>query len=136
MAGDVLWIALREGNAVWKMDIKAGTLHHIGGTGEPGFAVANGSVKQARFNNPKGIAVGPDGTVYVVDSSNHLLRKIDPKSGTISIVAGIPREADFTGDGGPAAKRHLNNLHGVCIATDGAIYIGDSDNNRVRRVSP
>ncbi len=136
VAGDTLWIALREGNAVWKMGLKAGTLHHIGGTGEPGFAVASGSVKQARFNNPKGIAVGPEGMVYVVDSSNHVLRKIDPKNGTISIVAGIPREADFTGDGGPAAKAHLNNLHGVCIATDGTIYIGDSDNNRVRRVSP
>ncbi len=78
VAGDTLWIALREGNAVWKMDLEAGTLHHVGGTGEAGFAVADGPVKQAQFYNPKGIAVGPDGIVYVVDSSNHVLRKIDP----------------------------------------------------------
>ena len=136
VVGDVMWIALREGNAVWKMDLKAGTLHHVGGSGEAGFAVADGPVKDAQFNNPKGIAVGPDGMVYVVDSGNHVLRKIAPEKGTISVVSGIPREANFSGDGGPAAKAHLNNLHGVCIAIDGAIYIGDSDNNRVRRVNP
>lgn len=136
VAGDVMWIALREGHAVWKLDLKAGCLHHVAGTGEAGFAVGEGPAKQARFNSPKGIAVGPDGMVYVVDSSNHVLRKIDPTRGTISIVAGIPREPGVSGDGGPATQAHLNNLHGVCIAADGAIYIGDSDNNRVRRVSP
>lgn len=136
VAGDVMWIALREGHAVWKLDITAGTLHHVAGTGEAGFAIADGPAKEARFNGPKGIAVGPDRMVYVVDSSNHVLRKIDPARGTISIVSGIPREPGFSGDGGPAAQAHLNNLHGVCISADGAIYIGDSDNNRVRRVSP
>lgn len=136
VAGDVMWIALREGHAVWKLDLKAGTLHHVGGDGVAGFAVADGPVKNARFSGPKGIAVGPDGMVYVVDSGNHLLRKIDPAKATISVVAGVPKEAKFAGDGGPAAQAHLNNLHGVCIAADGTIYIGDSDNHRVRRVRP
>jgi streptogramin lyase len=136
VADDRMWIALREGHAVWKLDLADGTLHHVAGTGEAGFAIANGPAKEARFNGPKGIAVGPDRMVYVVDSSNHVLRKIDPARGTISIVSGIPREPGFSGDGGPAAQAHLNNLHGVCITADGEIYIGDSDNNRVRRVSP
>ncbi len=136
VSGDVMWIALREGNAVWKMDLKAGTLHHVGGDGKAGFAVVNGDAKDARFNGPKGIAVGPDGMVYVVDSGNHVLRKIDPAKGTISVVAGVPGKAKFGGDGGPAAEAHLNNLHGVCITADGTIYIGDSDNHRVRRVKP
>jgi len=118
------------------MDLKAGTLHHVGGTGKGGFSVENGPVKDAQFNSPKGIAVGPDKMVYVVDSSNHVLRKIDPAKGTVSVVAGIPQKKDFSGDGGDATKAHLNNLHGVCIAADGTVYIGDSDNHRVRRVTP
>ena len=136
VVGDVMWIALREGHAVWKLDLKAGTLHHIGGNGKGGFAVTDGPVKDAQFNGPKGIAVGPDGMVYVVDSANHVLRKIDPAKGTVVNVAGIPREPKFAGDGGPAIESHLNNLHGVCITPDGTIYIGDSDNHRVRRVKP
>ena len=119
VAGDVIWIALCEGSAVWKMDLKAGTLHHVGGDGKAGFAVADGLVKEARFNVPKGIAVGPDGMVYVVDSGNHVLRKIDSAKGTTSVVAGVPGQGRFGGDGGPAAEAHLNNLHGVCIAPDG-----------------
>jgi DNA-binding beta-propeller fold protein YncE len=136
VVGDVMWIALREGSAVWTMDLKNGTLHHVGGTGKAGFAVADGPVKDAQFNSPKGIAVAADGMVYVVDSSNHVLRKIDPAKRTVSVVAGIPKEKDFSGDGGDATKAHLNNLHGVCIAKDGTLYIGDSDNHRVRRVKP
>jgi streptogramin lyase len=136
VVGDVMWIALREGNAVWKMDLKAGTLHHVSGTGKGGFAVVDGPMADAQYASPKGIAVGPDGLVYVVDSSNHVLRRIDPKKGTVTVIAGIPKEKNFSGDGGEATKAHLNNLHGVCITADGTIYIGDSDNHRVRRVRP
>jgi DNA-binding beta-propeller fold protein YncE len=136
VVGDVMWIALREGHAVWKLHLKNGTLHHVGGNGKGGFAVSDGPVKDAQFNGPKGIAVGPDGMVYVVDSANHVLRKIDPTKGTVVNVAGIPNQAKFAGDGGPAEQAHLNNLHGVCIAKDGTVYIGDSDNHRVRRVKP
>jgi streptogramin lyase len=136
VVGDVMWIALREGNAVWKLDLKAGTLHHVSGTGKGGFAVVDGPMADAQYASPKGIAVGPDGLVYVVDSSNHVLRRIDPAKGTVTVIAGIPKEKDFSGDGGEAVKAHLNNLHGVCITADGTIYIGDSDNHRVRRVRP
>ena len=136
VVGPTLWIALREGNAVWRMDLKTGTLHHVSGTGKKGFAVAEGPMKDAQYDGPKGIAVGPDGLVYVVDSSNHVLRKIDVAAGTVGIVAGIPQEKKFAGDGGEPKAAHLNNLHGVCITADGTIYIGDSDNHRVRRVRP
>ena len=84
------------------MDLKAGTLHHVGGDGKAGFAVADGPVKEARFNGPKGIAVGPDGMVYVVDSGNHVLRKIDPAKGTMTVVAGVPGRG---GSGATAARR-------------------------------
>ena len=132
--GQTMWIALREGSSVYKLDLAAGTLHHIGGTGKGGFSVNDGPVKDAKFNSPKGIAVGPDGLVYVVDSSNHAIRRIDPKKGTVTTVAGMPPKAEFSGDGGDAASAGLSNPHAICITKDGTMYIGDSDNHRVRVV--
>jgi streptogramin lyase len=129
-----LWIVLREGNSVWRMDLKDGILHHVAGTGKSGFAVAEGNAKDAQFASPKGISVGRDGMVYVADSSNHVIRKIDPKSGTISIVAGQPKKSGFSGDGGAAKDALLNNPHGIYAAPDGTLWIGDSDNDRVRRI--
>ncbi|MCE9608404.1 MAG: hypothetical protein K8U03_26270 [Planctomycetia bacterium] len=134
--GETMWIALREGSSVWRLDLAKGTLHHVSGTGKRGFAVVEGPAKDAQYDSPKGIAVGPDKLVYVVDSSNHLIRRIDPAKGTVSIVAGVPKTAKFSGDGGPATEAHLANPHAIGFAPDGTIFIGDSDNHRVRRVKP
>jgi len=134
--GETLWVALREGNSVWNLDLKAGTFHHVSGTGKKGFAVVDGPAKDAQYDGPKGIAVGPDKLVYVVDSSNHVIRKLDPVKGVVTVIAGIPKEKKFSGDGGDAAKAHLNNPHAICLTKDGTMYIGDSDNHRVRVVKP
>jgi sugar lactone lactonase YvrE len=126
-----LWVALREGHSVWRVD-KTGKLHRVAGNGKPGYKVDRGPAKEALVNSPKGISFGPDGRVYLVDSSNHCLRAIDPKSETIETIAGRGGEKGFAGDGGPAAKSLLNNAHGVGFGAAGEIFIGDSDNHRVR----
>jgi streptogramin lyase len=136
VAGDTMWVALREGSSVYRFDLKAGTLHHVAGTGKGGFSVPEGPAKDARFNSPKGIAVGPDGLVYVVDSSNHAIRVIDSTKGTVKTVAGLPPTAAFSGDGGDPTAAGLSNPHAICITADGTLYIGDSDNHRVRVVKP
>ncbi len=133
--GDTMWIALREGHSVWRLDMRAGTLHHVAGTGKKGFTGDGGQAKVATFDGPKGIAVGSDGHVYVVDTENHAIRKIDVKSRIISTVAGGgPDEKGGAGDGGPATKAQLDRPHGICVGPDGSIYIGDTLNHRVRRV--
>ncbi len=133
--GSDLWIALREGHSVWKLDLKGGTLTHIAGSGKKGFTGDGGSAKSATFDGPKGIALGPDGNVYVMDTENHAVRKIDLKAGVISTVAGSgPQGKGASGDGGPATKAQMDRPHGICVGPDGAIYIGDSNNHRVRRV--
>jgi DNA-binding beta-propeller fold protein YncE len=132
--GKDLWIALREGHGVWHLDLKAGTLHHVAGTGKPGYSGDGGSAKRATFNGPKGIAVGPHGDLYVVDSENDAIRKIEHATRIITTVAGVGRARSYRGDGGPAVQATFSQPHGICVGKDGAIYIGDTGNHRVRKV--
>jgi streptogramin lyase len=136
VANGELWIALREGHSVWRLDLQSGKLHHVAGNGKPGYQVDRGPAKEALVNSPKGIDLGPDGRIYLVDNSNHCLRTIDPKAYTIETIAGQGGKKGFGGDGGPAAKSLLNNPHGVGFGANGEIYIGDSDNQRVRAILP
>jgi sugar lactone lactonase YvrE len=133
--GSTMWIALREGHAVWRMDLPSGNLKHVAGTGQKGFTGDGGPAKTATFNGPKGIAIGPDKCVYVADTENHVIRKIDLASGTITTIAGRgPDHKGSTGDGGPATAATMDRPHGICIGPDGAVYIGDTLTHRVRRV--
>lgn len=133
--GDVMWIALREGHSVWKMSLTDGILHHVSGTGTVGYTGDGGPAKDATYNGPKGIVVGPDKNVYVVDTENHCIRKIDVATGVISTLAGSgPDQAGAAGDGGLAVKGQMNRPHGICIGPDGAVYIGDTVSHKVRMV--
>ena len=133
--GQTMWIALREGHSVWKLDLKTRELTHLGGTGEKGFSGDGGDARQATFHGPKGIAVGPRGHIYVVDTENQAIRKIDAARGTIQTVAGQgPKFRGGGGDGGPATAAELARPHGICVDAEGALYIGDTLNHRVRRV--
>jgi sugar lactone lactonase YvrE len=133
--GQTLWIALREGHSVWRMDLTTGILKHVAGTGKRGFTGDGGPALEATFDGPKGIAVGPDRCVYVADTENHAIRKIDLATGLISTVAGRgPMHKGGTGDGGPATSATMDRPHGICLGSDGALYIGDTLNHRVRSV--
>jgi streptogramin lyase len=134
--GDHLFVCLREGNSVWRLDLASDRWKHIAGTGKQGFTGDKGDAQLATFAGPKGIALGPDGAIYVADTENHAIRRIHP-SGLILTVAGSgPKSAGLPGDGGAATKAVLARPHGVCVGPDGAIYIGDSNHHRVRRVAP
>ena len=133
--GSTMWIALREGHSVWRMDLATGMLAHVAGTGKRGYSGDGGPAKTATLDGPKGIAVGPDKGVYVVDAENHAIRRIDTGSGTISTIAGRgPQHKGADGDGGPAPAATLDRPHGICVGPDGAVYTGDTNNHRVRRI--
>jgi streptogramin lyase len=127
-----LWLALREGNAVYKLDLSAGTIHHVAGTGKSGFTGNGGPAKSATLSGPKGVSVAPDGRVYLADTESHSIRVIDPKAGTIDLVCGTGTKGD--GPDGDPLKCQLARPHGVFVDADGAVYIGDSENHRVRVV--
>lgn len=135
--GDTLWIALREGHSVWRMDLPTKQLTHVAGDGKSGFAGDGGPAKTARFNGPKGIALGPDHDLFVVDTENQTIRRIDLDDATVSTVAGKgPKARGGAGDGGPAVEAEMDRPHGVCVGKDGTVYIGDTNNHRVRIVQP
>ncbi len=118
-----LFICEREGNCVRRIDFKTGNIERVAGTGKKGFTGDGGPALKATFSGPKEIEVDSHGNIFVVDTENHAIRRIDSKTKIIATVAG-------NGKKGPAA---LNRPHGVCIGPDGAIYIGDTLNNRICR---
>lgn len=135
IADDVLWVALREGHSIWKIKLSEGTWQHVAGTGKKGFTGDGGPAKEATFDGPKGIAIGPDRNLYVVDTENHAIRMIDTHTGQIGTIAGRgPTHKGGSGDGGPATSALLDRPHGICVGADGAVYIGDTLNHRVRRI--
>jgi streptogramin lyase len=134
IVGDTLWIALREGHSVWKMNLKSGVLSHVAGTGKRGYSGDGGPAKYATFDGPKGIAIGPDNSIYIADTENHAIRKIDGR-GIITTIAGRgPQHKGFSGDGGAATSATMDRPHGICVGPDSAVYIGDTLNHRVRVV--
>ncbi len=125
-----LWLALREGNAVLKLDLSAGTIHHIAGTGKKGFTGNGGPAKLATLSGPKGLSIGPDGNVYLADTESHSIRMIDIKHGTMELIAGTGMAGD--GPDGDPLRCKMNRPHGVFVDNDGSILVGDSEAHRVR----
>lgn len=127
-----LWLATREGNQVFRIDMKAGKYHHVAGTGESGFEGNGGPAKQAKLKGPKGIAIDALGNVWLADTESNSVRRIDPKSGRIELVAGTGEQGD--GPIGDPLLCKLNRLHGIYVDRDGSILIGDSQAHRIRRL--
>lgn len=114
-----------------------GTLSTLAGSGSTsigGYSGDGGSADMARLNSPNALALHPDGSLYVADTGNQRIRRIAP-DGTISTVAGNG-SAGATGDGGPATSARLNGPQGLALALDGTLYIADTNNHRIRVVSP
>src|SRR5206468_779970 len=119
---ETLWIALREGHSVWRMSLKSGVVKHVAGTGKRGYSGDSGPAKDAEFDGPKGIALSPGNSIYIADTENHAIRKIDAATGIIATIAGLgPQHKGFFGDGGPARQATLDRPHGICVGPDSAV---------------
>ena len=126
-AGD-LYLTLREGNAVYRIDMRRHTLHHVAGTGKGGYRGDGADARDADLAGPKGISV--DGrAVFIADTESHTIRRIDLESSVITTVLGDGARHD--GPDGDPLHCGLARPHGV-FAADGRVFVGDSDNHRVR----
>ena len=126
--GDTLWLALREGNSVWRMSLSQGVWRRVAGSGKKGFQ--NGAPDKATFNGPKGIAVDRDENVFVVDTENHVIRRIDGQTRDVTTIAGSGSRG-AQGDGGPALQCAMDRPHGICLGSQNTIFVGDTLNHRV-----
>ncbi|GAB1332772.1 NHL domain-containing protein [Streptomyces sennicomposti] len=114
-------------------DGSASPIKLVAGTGAAGFAGDNESAVSAQLNRPYGIAVDSTGTLYFADHGNHRVRKVTT-DGRVSTVAGTGA-AGFRGDGGPAAAAQLNYPREVAVDKAGAVYIADTNNHRIRKIT-
>ena len=126
-----LYLALREGNAISRVDMSTRTLHHVAGTGAPGYSGDDGQARAATFAGPKGLAWARD-ALFVVDTENHVIRRIDLTSGIITTVLGTGRRGD--GPEPDPLRCALARPHGVLVDARGALYVGDSEAHRIRVV--
>jgi sugar lactone lactonase YvrE len=105
-----------------------------GGGPPPQFTGDGGPAKSADLDMPSGVAVDAKGSIYISDSYNNRVRKVD-LNGIIRTIAGTGQDG-FGGDGGPATAAKLSHPMGVAVDSQGNVYIADRQNNRIRRVTP
>ena len=127
-AGNVFIASL---DAVFRLDAATGVLTLVAGDGTSGFRGDNGPATSAQLDGPS-VAVDASGSLYIADSGNNRIRKVS--NGVITTVAGNGTQG-FGGDNGPATSAELYSPDGVAIDPSGNLYIADSGNHRIRKVS-
>ena len=133
--GDQMWLALREGNSVYRLDLSKGTIHHEAGTGKRGFSGNGGPARLSTLSGPKGIAIGPKGNVYLADTESHSVRMIDRATGNLELIAGDGKSGDGP-EGQDPKKCRMDRLHGIYVDANGSIYVGDTNTHRIRVIRP
>lgn len=132
-AGDV-YIADSGNNAVRMVSAATGVITTVAGTGTVGATGDGGLATQAELNGPASVAVDESGNLYIADTKNDRVREVAVAGGVITTIAGTGTSG-YTGDGGPATSAELNSPQGVAADTSGDVYIADTDNSLVRKVS-
>jgi DNA-binding beta-propeller fold protein YncE len=133
-ADGTVYILERQGSTLRAVDRRSGIITTVAGTGARAYAGDNGPALAAAFNAPKELAIDRQGKLLVVDTENHLIRRIDMQTRMVAAIAGNGRQGGG-GDGGPALAASLDRPHGAAVAPDGSIYIGDTNNHRIRKVA-
>ena len=127
-----LYIADTIHHRIRKVDA-AGNISTVAGSGRDGYSGDGGPALQAQLAAPKGAAADGAGNLYIADTGNHRIRKVDA-AGVISTVAGSGKWGGYGGDGGPALQARLFAPNGVAADGAGNLYIADTGNNRIRKV--
>lgn len=136
-SGD-LWLALREGNQVFRIDQENETLHLVAGTGKKGFHRETRPALESLLSGPKGVAVSPDESlIYLADTESHTVRAIDLTASppVLKLIAGTGKKGDGPDSPDPLQCK-MARLHGIGVdPVSGDLYIGDSETHKVRKVT-
>jgi uncharacterized protein (TIGR03437 family) len=112
----------------------SGVITTVAGNGTSGYSGDGGPATSAQINRPSGVAVDGQGDIFIADGANNRVRKVSP-GGIITTVAGSGAFG-FSGDGGPATGARFWYPQGVAVDVQGSLFITDSGNRRIRKVSP
>jgi DNA-binding beta-propeller fold protein YncE len=134
-ADGTVYILERQGSTLRAVDPNTGIITTVAGTGARAYEGDGGPALAAAFNAPKELAIDRAGNLLIVDTENHALRLVDIGTRTVVTIAGSGRQGG-DGDGGPAGAAALDRPHGAAVAADGSIYIGDTNNHRIRKLAP
>jgi sugar lactone lactonase YvrE len=126
------YVSSTSQNRVYRVDA-AGSLILTAGVGSNGYNGDGGLATKAQLDHPYGVAVDSGGNVYIADVFNNRIRKVTPE-GIISTVAGTGIKG-FSGDGASATSANLDHPFGIAIDSAGNLYIADSWNERIRKVT-
>jgi DNA-binding beta-propeller fold protein YncE len=132
-ADGTVYILERQGSTLRAVDPHSGIITTVAGIGARGYRGDGGPARDAVFDAPKEFALDPDGDILIVDTENHAIRRIDIATGLVETIAGGHKGPE--GDGGPATAAGLGRPHGAAVGPDGAIYIGDTENHRIRKLT-
>ncbi|MGH8576907.1 MAG: RHS repeat-associated core domain-containing protein, partial [Gammaproteobacteria bacterium] len=130
-ADGTLYIADTESHRIRRV-APDGVITTVAGTGQRGYDGDGGPAAKAKLYYPYGIALGPDGGLYIADTYNQRIRRVGA-DGVITTVTGTG-QGGYGGDGGPAAQAKLYYPYGIAVGADASLYIADFSNYRIRRV--
>jgi sugar lactone lactonase YvrE len=131
-ADGTVYILERQGSSLRAVNPMTGIILTIAGTTARGYSGDGGPALAAVFDAPKEMAIDRDGSLLIVDTENHAIRRIDHATGIVTNLAGGRQGPG--GDGAAAELAGLDRPHGAVVGPDGAIYIGDTNNHRIRKV--
>jgi sugar lactone lactonase YvrE len=127
------YVCEHKGERIVRID-SAGNASVFAGTGKTGYSGDGRPAAQATFFDPHGLVIAKDEQMYVADTRNHCIRRIDLKTARITTLAGTD-EAGYSGDGGSASKAAFNGTFAIDMDRKGkAVYVADLANRRVRRI--
>ncbi len=129
-----LYVADTGNDVVRKVAAATGVITTYAGTGTAGFLGDGGPATSARLDAPEGVDMGPLGDLYIADTGNRRVRRVQAASGLISTIAGTGTSG-FSGDGGPATAARFTTPGGITVSSTGVYYVADRGNDRVRRVT-
>jgi len=114
--------------------IQPGDIAIVAGNGTYGYSGDNGPATSAALNRPEGVVVDGSGNIFIADTENSVIREVSATTGNITTVAGNGKPG-YSGDGGPATSAQLYDPYGVFVDGSGNIFIADTDNCLIRKVS-
>ena len=132
--GGALYFCDLDNQRIRRLDLKTGRTVTIAGNGQRAYAGDGAAATEASLNMPHEIQFDAAGHLYIAERDNHVIRKVDAKTGMVTTFAGTG-QAGFAGDGGPAVRAQLRQPHSIAVAPGGRrLLVCDIGNHRIRQI--